>query len=57
LRPRTYSERPSDDYVTAWTDKADGRVTAQGKKIVSKDGRTMTITVDGSPASRVHDRQ
>ena len=26
--PRTYSERVIDDYVTAWTDKADRKVTA-----------------------------
>lgn len=55
--PRTYSERALDDHVTAWTDKVDGRVTAQGQKIVSTDGRTLTITVDGSPASRIYDRQ
>jgi hypothetical protein len=57
VTPRTYSERVLDDYVTAWIDKVDGRVTAQGQKIVSKDGRTLTITVDGSPAIRVYDRQ
>jgi len=57
--PRTYAERVIDDYVTEWTDKADGKVTLQGKKIISKDGRTLTITVDGRPASqaRVYDRQ
>jgi hypothetical protein len=57
--PRTYSETVIDDYVTDWTDKADGKVTAQGKKTISKDGRTLTITVDGRPTSqvRVYDRQ
>lgn len=55
--PRTYAERVIDDYVTEWIDKVDGRVTAQGRKIVSKDGRTMTVTVDGQPSSRVYDRQ
>jgi hypothetical protein len=57
--PRTYAERPIDEYVTEWTDKASGRVTGQGRKIVSKDGKTLTITVDGAPASRVriYDRQ
>jgi hypothetical protein len=57
--PRTYAERVIDDSVTEWIDKADGRVTAKGKKIVSKDGRTLTITVDGQPDSqaRVYDRQ
>lgn len=57
--PRTYSERVIDDYVTEWTDKVDGRVTAQGKKIVSKDRRTLTVTVDGAvpPLVRIYDRQ
>jgi hypothetical protein len=54
---RTYAERTTDEYVTEWTDKVEGRVTAQGKKIVSKDGMTLTISVDGAPAIRVYDRQ
>jgi hypothetical protein len=57
--PRTYSEKIINDYVTEWTDKADGKVTAQGKKTISRDGKTLTITVDGRPSSqvRVYDRQ
>lgn len=57
--PRTYSEKVIDDYITEWTDKASGKVTLQGKKIISKDGKTLTITVDGRPlsAARVYDRQ
>jgi hypothetical protein len=57
--PRTYSEKVLDDYVTEWTDKAAGKATSQGKKTISKDGRTLTITVDGRPPSqaRVYDRQ
>ncbi len=57
--PRTYSEKVIDNYVTEWTDKQDGKVTSQGKKIVSQDGKTLTITVDGRPSSqvRVYDRQ
>jgi hypothetical protein len=56
--PRTYSERIIDDYVTEWTDKADGKVTAQGKKIISKDGKTLTITTDAAPSQlRIYDRQ
>jgi hypothetical protein len=57
--PRTYAEKIIDDYVTEWTDKADGKITGQGKKTISKDGKTLTITVDGAPASqvRVYDRQ
>src|SRR5262249_43748633 len=46
--PRTYAEKAIDEYVTEWIDKVDGRITAQGKKIVSKDRQTLTITVDGS---------
>jgi hypothetical protein len=54
---RTYSETPIDEYVTDWTDKVDGKVTAHGKKTVSKDLKTLTITVNGSPAVRIYDRQ
>jgi hypothetical protein len=56
---RTYSEKVIDDYVTEWTDKDAGRVTLKGKKTISKDGKTLTITVDGRAASeaRVYDRQ
>jgi hypothetical protein len=57
--PRTYSEKVIDDYVTEWADKVAGKVTLQGKKTISTDGKTLTITVDGRPASqaRVYDRQ
>jgi hypothetical protein len=56
---RTYSERVIDDYVTDWTDKVDGKVTAHGLKTVSMDRSTLTISVDGAPASqvRIYDRQ
>ena len=54
---RTYAEKTIDEYVTEWIDKVDGRITAQGKKTVSKDRKTLTITVDGSPAVRIYDRQ
>ena len=54
---RTYSETLDDEYTTDWTDKVNGRVTGHGKKIVSKDGSTLTITVDGSPQVRIYDRQ
>jgi hypothetical protein len=50
--PRTYSETLDDEFTTDWTDKVNGRVTGHGKKIVSKDGKTLTITVDGSPQIR-----
>jgi len=56
--PRTYSEKIVDDHVTEWFDKVDGKITAQGKKTISNDGKTLTITVDGSsPQVRVYDRQ
>lgn len=55
--PRTYAETKVDDYTTAWIDKVDGKVTGQGRKIVSKDGQTLTITVDGQTSVRVYDKQ
>ena len=55
--PRTYAETKIDEYTTAWIDKVDGKITGQGKKIVSKDGQTLTITIDGQTAIRVYDRQ
>jgi len=55
--PRTYAERVVDEYATDWTDKVDGRVTSHGKKIVSKDGKTLTVTVDGSSQRYIYDRQ
>lgn len=55
--PRTYAEKTIDGFVTEWTDKVNGRVTASGRKIVSSDGQTLTITVDGSTQLRIYDRQ
>lgn len=55
--PRSYSERIVDEYVTEWADKVNGKITASGRKTVSKDGRTLTITVDGASYVRVYDRQ
>ncbi len=55
--PRTYAETIVDRYTTDWTDKVDGKVTSHGKKIVSRDGKTLTVTVDGSPQVRIYDRQ
>ena len=57
--PRAYAETHIDDYTTEWTDKVDGRVTAHGRKIVSRDRTTLTITVEGSSAAppRIYDRQ
>ena len=55
--PRTYSETKIDDHTTAWIDKVDGKITAQGRKIVSTDGQTLTITIEGQTAVRIYDRQ
>jgi hypothetical protein len=55
--PRTYAETAIDEYTTDWTDKVNGRVTSHGKKIVSRDGMTLTVTVDGSSQIYVYDRQ
>jgi hypothetical protein len=52
---RTYAERIIDDYTTEWKDKENGRVTAQGTKTISRDGKTMTINSGGPP--QVFDRQ
>jgi hypothetical protein len=54
---RAYSENKIDDYTTEWFDKSDGRIISKGKKIVSPDRSTLTITVDGSPQIRIYDRQ
>jgi hypothetical protein len=53
---RTYSETVINEYETAWTDKVNGKVTASGRKIVSTDRRTLTITVDGRSQNIVYDR-
>ena len=55
--PRTYAERVVDEYTTDWTDKVDGKVASHGKKIVSMDGKTLTVTVDGSSQRYIYDRQ
>jgi hypothetical protein len=56
--PRTYAETKIDEHTTAWIDKVDGKITAQGRKIVSPDGKTLTITIDGRPGVvRVYDKQ
>lgn len=55
--PRAYSEKIDDEYTTDWTDWVNGRIVGHGKKTVSKDGTTLTITVDGSPQLRIYDRQ
>jgi hypothetical protein len=57
--PRTYAETKIDDYTTEWTDKVDGRITAHGRKIVSPDRKTLTITIEESSATplRIYDRQ
>ncbi|HEY6443365.1 MAG TPA: hypothetical protein VIY66_08510 [Candidatus Acidoferrales bacterium] len=55
--PRTYAETVVDEYTTDWTDKVDGKVTAHGQKIVSRDGKTLTVTVDGSSKMYIYDRE
>jgi hypothetical protein len=42
--PATYAETPIDSHTVEWTDKYDGQVTFSGRKWVSADGQTMTIT-------------
>lgn len=55
--PRTYAETLVDEYTTDWTDKVDGKVTAHGEKIVSRDGKTLTVTVYGSSQMYIYDRE
>jgi hypothetical protein len=55
--PRTYAETVIDEYTTDWTDKVDGKITSHGKKIVSKDGKTLTVTAEGSSQTYIYDRQ
>lgn len=40
----TYAETPVDSHTVEWTDKYAGRVTFSGRKWVSADSQTMTIT-------------
>ena len=54
---RTYSETIVDEYVRAWADKVNGTVTASGRKIVSRDRKTLTITIDGRSQTLIYDRQ
>jgi hypothetical protein len=54
---RTYAETVVDEFTTAWTDKVNGKVVATGRKIVSKDRQTLTITVDGRSQVTVYDQQ
>ena len=55
--PRTYAETIVDDYTTDWVDKAQGRVISHGKKIIAKDGQTLTITTEGTSQTLIYDRQ
>ena len=43
----TYSETPVDSHTVVWTDKRDGVVTAEGRKWVAADGKTLSFTVEG----------
>jgi hypothetical protein len=54
---RTYAETAIDAFTTAWTDKVNGKVVASGRKIVSPDRRTLTITTEGRSQVIVYDRQ
>jgi hypothetical protein len=54
---RTYAETVIDEFTTAWTDKVNGKVVGTGRKIVSKDRQTLTITVDGRSQVTVYDHQ
>jgi hypothetical protein len=53
----TYAERIIDEHTAEWIDKNNGRITSQGRKIISEDGKTLTITVNGSTTKYIYDRQ
>jgi hypothetical protein len=42
--PATYAETPVDSHTVDWVDKYGGTVTARGKRWVSADGKTLSIT-------------
>ena len=42
--PARYAETPVDSHAVDWVDKYQDRVTAHGKKWVSADGQTLSIT-------------
>ena len=45
--PRTYSESPTaDDHRIKWVDKMGGHILVSGERWVSKDGKTMSFTVN-----------
>jgi hypothetical protein len=54
---RTYAETVIDEFTTAWTDKVNGKVVATGRKIVSKDRQTLTITVAGRSQVALYEHQ
>lgn len=55
--PTTYAESPTpDDHRVKWMDKAAGRIVGSGEKWVSPDGKTMSLTVDGTQYLYVFDR-
>jgi hypothetical protein len=39
-----------DPYTVTFTQKLDGKTTGTGRRVVSKDGKTMTITTTGTNA-------
>ncbi len=39
-----------DPYTVTFTQKTDGKITGTGRRVVSKDGKTMTITTTGTNA-------
>lgn len=38
----------SDDYIAKTTTKRGGKITATSTRVISKDGKTMTITSTGT---------
>ena len=44
------SEKRINSHVTAWSLKKDGKVVETGRRAVSKDGKTLTMTEKGTDA-------
>jgi hypothetical protein len=51
LTADTVSLKRNDRHTTVRTDKKGGKVVQTFKRVVSKDGKTMTVTIKGTNAS------
>lgn len=47
-RVGTIAQQRVDDYISKTTTKREGKITATSTRVISKDGKTMTITSNGT---------